>query len=105
MTIVKFLSDGAETIGFSLEGHSSCDCDDEEGKIVCSAVSSAVFMAANTITEIVGDDCDIDVSDAKFYLKDKTVSSAGSVILKGLKLHLTELSSQYPNKIKILTEV
>lgn len=105
MTLVEFFSDRNGIVGFSVKGHSSCNCDDEEGKIVCSAVSSAVYMAANTLTEIIGDSCEIDVSDAVFILQNKTSSREGRLVLEGLKLHLTELSLQYTQRIKILTEV
>jgi len=101
MTSVKFLADENCIYGFEISGHSSVDGEDEIGKIVCSAVSSAAYMAANTITEIIGDKADISVDDAKMYLAVKNPSSESVTVLKGLKLHLTELSDQYSNNIKI----
>ncbi|MBE6727269.1 MAG: ribosomal-processing cysteine protease Prp [Ruminococcaceae bacterium] len=105
MTQVEFFYDRSGVNGFSVKGHSSFNCDDEEGKVVCSAVSSAVYMTANTLTEIIGDICDIDVDDALFVLRDKTLSHEGRLVLEGLKLHLSELSLEYTERIKILTEV
>ena len=61
MTSVKFLSKNESLYGFEIKGHSSVDCDDQDGKLVCAAVSSAAYMTANTITEIIGDGCQIDV--------------------------------------------
>ena len=55
MTKVKFFADEKGLCGFEIKGHSSKNCDDELGKIVCAAVSSAAYMAANTVTEIIGD--------------------------------------------------
>ncbi len=105
MTKVYFLTNGNTIKGFSISGHSSVNCEDSEGKIVCSAVSSAVYMTANTITEIIGDTCDIKLDDAVFELQLKQESNASQTVLKGLQLHLNELSQQYPKRIKIITEV
>jgi uncharacterized protein YsxB (DUF464 family) len=101
MTGVKFLADGKGLYGFEISGHSSRDCDDSAGKIVCAAVSSAAFMAANTITEVIGDKADAFVSDAKMVLKCENPSECSVKMLEGLKLHLTELAEQYSNNIKI----
>ena len=105
MTRVKFLSKSESLYGFEIKGHSSNNCDDFEGKIVCSAVSSAAYMAANTITEIIGDVCEIDVDDALMRVNVINPSQKTIVVLNGLKLHLTELSKQYSKRIKITTEV
>ena len=97
---MKFLAD-KDLYGFEISGHSSVDGDDEIGKIVCSAISSAAYMAANTITEIIGDKADIEIDDAVMRVKVKNPSRDTVVVLEGLKLHLTELSDQYSNNIKI----
>jgi len=101
MTNVKFLADNKGLYGFSVSGHSSIDCDDEVGKIVCAAVSSAVYMAANTITEIIGDSVDAEVDEAKMLIKVKNPSDKTLAVLEGLKLHLSELSNQYGNNIRL----
>ncbi len=105
MTSVKFLSKCESIYGFEIKGHSSANFDDFEGKIVCSAVSSAAYMTANTITEIIGDECDITVDDALMRVKVIAPSGKTIAVLEGLKLHLTELSKQYSKRIKITTEV
>ena len=105
MTKVKFLTDSQGIYGFSLYGHSSADCDDDEGKIVCAAVSSAAYMTANTISEIVGDNTTAVVDDALMEIEVNNISSQSRVVLEGFKLHITELSLQYPDKITIISEV
>lgn len=105
MTKVVFLADKGHINGFKISGHSSTDCEDQEGKIVCSAVSSAAYMAANTVTEIIGEECDISLDKAVFILKTAAEEKATVQVLEGLKLHLTELSYQYPERIKIISEV
>ena len=101
MTGVKFLADGKNLYGFEISGHSSKNCDDEVGKIVCAAVSSAAYMAANTVTDIIGDNADITVDEAKMVFVCKKPSDATVKVLLGLKLHLTTLADDYSNNIKI----
>ncbi len=105
MTRVKFLSKEESLYGFEIKGHSSVNCNDDEGKLVCSAVSSAAYMAANTITEIIGEKCIIDVDDALMRIEAINPTQQTITVLEGLKLHLTELSKQYSKRIKITTEV
>jgi uncharacterized protein YsxB (DUF464 family) len=102
MTSVKFLADGNLVYGFQISGHSSSDYNHEVGKIVCAAVSSAAYMAANTITEIIGDKADIKVSDAEMSFKCINPSEATVKVLLGLQLHLVSLSDDYSNNIKII---
>ncbi len=101
MTSVKFLADENSIYGFHISGHSSYDCDDEVGKIVCAAVSSAAYMTANTVTEIIGDKAEIEVSEAEMILKCKNPSQATIKLLLGLELHLKSLSDDYSSNLKI----
>ena len=105
MTSVKFLYDAKTIIGFCIEGHSTTAYDDIEGKIVCASVSSAAYMAANTVTEIIGDSCEAVVDDGKMYFKVNNISDSSIKVLEGFKLHITELSNQYSKRLKITTEV
>ena len=66
MTKIKFF---AKNLGFEILGHSSANENDEGGKIVCAAVSSAAYMAANTIIEIVKDNVQTEISEAKMLIK------------------------------------
>ncbi len=101
MTSVKFLVDSLGLCGYEINGHCSYDGDDEAGKIVCAAVSSAVYMAANTITDIIGQKAEIEMSEARMLLKVKKPSAETKMVLAGLKLHLEGLSGQYSNNIRI----
>ncbi len=101
MTSVKFLADAKGIYGFCVSGHSSVNCDDELGKIVCSAVSSAVYLVANTVTEIIGDSAKAETRDGLMNFEVINPSSETYKIMDGLKLHLTELSKEYSNNIKI----
>lgn len=90
--------------GFEISGHSTSNADDFDGKLVCSAVSSAAIMTANTITEILSDNSDIQCSDG--YLKVLVQNKEkAQVVLKGFELHIQELCTQYPDRIKVTVEV
>ena len=101
MTCVKFISGKEGLIGFELSGHSSKSFKDAEGKIVCAAVSSAAYMAANTIIEIIGDKCEAHVDEAFMKIRVESPCEKSRAVLEGFHLHLTELSKQYSNRIRL----
>ena len=105
MTKVVFFADDSRLFGFEVSGHSTDTCDDEQGKIVCSAVSSAAYMTANTISDIIGDEVDAFVQDGYMKITVKNPSDASQKVLDGFKLHISELSKQYQTRITTLTEV
>ena len=100
MTTAKFLFSDDTIVSFEVSGHSGYA---EEGEdIVCSAVSSAIYMAANTIIEIMKLNPEAEVRDG--YLKIQMNSDdarKSKVITDGLYLHLSQLQSQYPNNLKL----
>ena len=100
MTTVTFNCSGNLICGFTVSGHSGYA---EEGSdIVCSAVSSAVIMTANTITEIQHINADVTENDGFLKLSlSKEEAKNCEIILNGLKLHLTALSEQYKKYIKV----
>ena len=100
MTTAKFLFSDDTIVSFELSGHSGAG--DFGTDIVCSAVSSAVYMAANTIIEIMKLCPEAEVRDG--YLKfTMNIDDArkSKVITDGLYLHLSELQGQYPNNLKL----
>ena len=87
---------------FTVTGHAGAGTAGED--IVCAAVSSAAYMAANTITEILGVNAETDVREG--YMRVSFGGSkAAADIVKGLRLHLRELQAQYPDNVKVMTEV
>ncbi len=88
---------------FTIKGHSGSA---ESGQdIICAAVSSAAYMVVNTITEILGEEVEADVDDGYMKISLCGKSKAATDILRGLELHISELSKDYPDFIKIITEV
>ena len=59
-------------------------------------------MAANTVTEIIGAKADAIADNGAMSLKIDEPCERTETVLKGLELHLTELSKQYPDNIKII---
>ncbi len=99
MTKVKFFADSKGLYGFEISGHSTDSSDDTEGKLVCSAISSAAYMAANTVSEIIGDTVLADVSDGFMRITVQNISDSSRKVLSGFKLHISELSKQYKGRI------
>ncbi len=95
-----FLYRGNTLCGYALEGH----CGGVAGSdIVCAAVSSAAYLTANTITEIVKANAQVSVDDnGKMEL---TLSPADSIrcadLLQGFLLHMTQLADDYPKQIQL----
>ena len=99
MIKVKFFTEDELISGFEFQGHS--DYSEVGSDIVCASVSSAAYMAANTVTDVIGLDADINVNDAfmSFHLHNN-LSDAQQILL-GLRLHLESLAQDYPSNIKV----
>ena len=103
ISIKVFVTPQGSVLGFELFGHSGYD---EFGKdIVCSAVSSAVYMVINTLSEVLNIDFEIlDIEEKNAYFKFK-ISNENFCICKyimiGLKNHLVNLEEQYYKNIKV----
>jgi len=106
MTKATFYFDGNVPYGFLISGHSGFAENGED--IVCASVSSASYMVANTITEILKVNAKIDVDETNGKMKlivNKEQRHITKDILLGLKLHLDNLAEEYPKFLKTLTEV
>ena len=100
MVSVCFIKDGDEIAGFEFSGHAGAGRHGSD--IVCAAVSSAAYMTANTITEIIGAKADITVGDGEMsLLVDRADRRLCRDILSGLMLHMQGISEQYGKNIKI----
>jgi uncharacterized protein YsxB (DUF464 family) len=106
MTKATFYFDGNVPYGFLISGHSGFAENGED--IVCASVSSASYMVANTITEILKVNAKIDVEETNGKMKlivNKEQRHITKDILLGLKLHLDSLAEDYPKFLETLTEV
>ena len=102
MIRVSFSERDGALCGFTMKGHAgAADCGHD---IVCAAVSSAAYMAANTLTEICR--CGAVAEAEEGYMRVTVEDTASAAdILNGLRLHLDGLREQYPDCIKITTDL
>ena len=100
-----FVSDDT-VVGFAVNGH---DTPDDSGiSLLCSAVSSAVYLTVNTVTDI----CKVkplvlETADGllTLRLRKEDAMRCGDLLL-GLQLHLTALAADYHSQITVnITEV
>lgn len=88
-------------VGFEVSGHAGLS---ESGSdILCAAVSSAVFLTVNTITDVLHvTPLTLRAEDGEMLLqieqKDEPVCRN---IFSGLKLHLTQLEEQYSDHLRV----
>ncbi len=99
MIRVRFQTADGLISGFHLSGHAGAG---EYGQdIVCAAVSSAAYMTANTITEIVGATAAITVDDGRMDLTVTSHIEECQNVLSGFQLHIQALSEAYPQRIQL----
>ncbi len=100
MITVSFFGD-KPIYGFHITGHSDATPDGPE--VICAGVSSAAYMTANLITEVLGLDPELSAEDGDMYLRLQTEQEAVRChdIMQGLRLHLSSLAEQYPKYIKL----
>ncbi len=85
--------------GFTVKGHAGYD---EEGfDIVCASVSSVTIMTANTISEILKVNAEIETDDGYISLILKSENTEAENLINGLQLFLSSLCEQYPLYLKI----
>ncbi len=107
MTEVRYLFENDILVGFHLKGHSTASAEDDIGRLVCASISSAAYMAANTVTEIVGAQAVAEVNEeaGEMLLEVKSDFEEALPILLGFELHMEQLSEQFTDYIKIISEV
>ena len=105
MIRAEFFSKGGMPVGFRVSGHSGAS---EAGTdIVCAAVSSAAYMTANTVTDVIHVPAEASVSGGAMVLRipEKDAAACGA-LLRGFRLHMSALQKQYPENITLTdTEV
>ncbi len=100
MTKIIFFTDGNVIRGFSISGHTGFA--NVGYDIVCASVSSAAYMTANTITDVMNLNSDIQVSDGYMMLMLSSKEAVeAQTILKGFKIHIALLESEYGKYIKV----
>ena len=89
-----------EIVGFSMDGHA--DYGETGTDIVCAAASSAAYMTANTITEVLHADAQVSAEDGEMLVRVTRRQAVNCRdILAGFKLHMIGLEEQYPKNIRV----
>ncbi len=96
----KFVRSGRANIGFECTGHAGYAQAGQD--IVCAAVSSAAYLAANTLTDSFGIEAEIKVDNGYMSLFLTEGSEQGSKVLDGLEAHIRSLATEYPRSIKVI---
>ena len=102
MIKAEFRFPAADAARFTVKGHSGYA--QQGADIICAAVSSAAYMAANTVTDVLGVKADADVRDGYMNFAFSGSEDAAKII-RGLELHFRALQEEYPDFIQITTEV
>ena len=99
-----FAKQNGRLCGVTVTGHAGYA---EEGTdIVCAAVSSAVQLTANLITDTFREKARVTAEDDRIGITLRAQTGSGSAVLSGLCDHLHYLSEDYPGTIQIeITEV
>ncbi len=103
MIKAEFLKYAGGYVGFSVTGHAGAG---EYGHdIVCAAVTSAVMLTANTITDFLFCEADAKIGQNKvlFVLKnpDSATSIAGRQVIASFKAHLAEIAGDKKGTVQI----
>ncbi len=104
MITARFAQKDGRFCSFMVSGHSGYA---ESGSdIVCAAVSSAVQLTANAITEVAGIKAMVKVNEdnISLTLPNGCESDACELLISALYLHLTLLAEDYKDAIQVITE-
>ena len=100
MIYAVFESENGRLCNCSITGHAGFA--DAGQDIICAAVSSAVQLTANLITETFQESAEVSAENNLIkIILNSPGSGNGASLLEGLKLHLQCISEDYPKTIKI----
>lgn len=107
ITVQFFRSAGLYT-GFAVSGHDEV-AEDEQFSMLCAAVSSAVQLTCNTLTECFGvPESAVSVRPAEnqqnqIALRLQAPDTVHSEIIHGLAIHMQLLSEEFGGMLRITT--
>ena len=100
MTTAEFHTEGRRITGFTVRGHSGYAPEGED--IVCAAVSSAVQLTANGITEVLHCPAEVSVEENAVTLRTSGQPSRETeAFLDAFRLHMEVLAEEYPSFIQL----
>jgi hypothetical protein len=101
MIVADFFRDRENRLkGFCITGHAGMADFGED--VCCASVSSAVMMAANTVTEAFKIDAKVSVTENEIMLKlPENSGDEGDRLLLGLLIHMYNLGEEFSGRIKV----
>ena len=99
MICVKLFRSEQGARGFAVSGHAGYA--DAGQDIVCAAVTSAVQLTANAITEVLSVDAEVGQSEATITLSlsESQRNEKTDAFLQAFALHISLLAESYPQAI------
>ena len=97
MITVTFCSRNETITGFTVTGHSGYAA--AGGDIICASVSSCALMVANTVTDVMRLSATAEADDGFLRLMIHDAPEAAQDLLRGFRLHMTELAKDYPQYV------
>ncbi len=94
-----FYSKDSICVGFEVCGHSGFA--DSGLDIVCSAVSCAVQMCCNGITEVIGASADVFVDSDTVSMKVESDDEKVQVLLESLRMEIGLLEENYSENVSL----
>ena len=96
---VFYRHNGSPT-GFSVSGHAGYGYEGTD--IACAAVSSAVMLVCNTVTDFFGVKADVSVEENRITLRLKERNEAAEKLLESFYCHMEAVAGEY-SKVKLET--
>ncbi len=91
---IVFAGRNGAIFGFVVTGHAGYG--EEGGDIVCSAVSSAVMLVCNTVTDFFHADADVAVGENRIELRLNSPDDPSEKLLEAFRDHMEDISGRYP---------
>ena len=86
-------------LGFDISGHAFYDS--EGSDVVCAAVSSAVQLTCNTITDFLNCDAKVNVKGGHINLRLDSEDPSANALLSSFAHHIKLISEDYSGTITI----
>ncbi len=96
-----FFRDNKGLNGFCVTGHAGYGS--EGNDIVCAAVSSAVMLVCNTVTDFFNAQAEVSVEENRITLKLKQDNEAARKLLESFYAHM-EIIAEEHSKVKLETK-
>lgn len=80
--------------GFVVTGHAGYGEVGED--IVCAAVSSAVMLVCNTVTDFFKADADVEVGENRIELRLNSSDAPSENLLEAFRDHMEDIARRYP---------